>query len=239
ELRLTEQFRRDYPTMRTGARLLFVTDDFPPLAWDLAFNLRLLYHDRNLVVHRMKAPPDQQPDPGNLKDYDHVFTLGAGKYQELDPTDVRESIRLNILADYAVGKFMDIARRDHAAYVISGLRDGDNSEPSRWTDPRLHLKFELSPVASDFYLKFWAPDFITKTGVRSVALFVNGHEIGTVPLNHEGMNEIRLPVPASAITPAGYTLVDMNTQNPWKDAAGIDYGIIILKAGFEYRATIK
>ena len=240
EKRLSEQFQHDYPKMRQGARLLFVTDDFPQTGWDLVFNLRLLYNDRTLVVHRLQAPRDQQPpDLNNLKDYDHVFTLGAGRYVELDPADVKESLRLNILADYAVGRFMDIARRDHAAYVVSGLMDGDSPEPSRWTAPKLSLKYELAPVPCDFYMKFWAPDFVTKSGKRTLSLVINGKELSAIPLEHDGMNEFRMPVPPSAITPAGYTMVDLIVQNPWKDTNNIEYGVIILKAGFEYRATIK
>ena len=86
--------------MSRSARLLFVTDDFPQDGWDLAFNLQLMYHDHDLVVHRMRAPIDQRPPhPDNLEGYDHVFTLGPGKYVELDRRNIAESVRLNILAD--------------------------------------------------------------------------------------------------------------------------------------------
>jgi hypothetical protein len=50
------------------------------------------------------------------------------------------------------------------------------------------------------------------------------------------MNEIRLPVPASQITLNGFTIVEMDITNAWKDAAGIHYGVVLLNAGFEYQS---
>jgi hypothetical protein len=243
EKRLSEQFEREYPKMPKGARLLFVTDDFPQSGWDLTFNLQLLYHDPTLTVHRLQGPPDQGPPERNkLEDYNHVFMLGAGKYQELDRKNVAESVRLNILADYAVGREVDMGRRDHAAYVVSGLMDGDNPDPSRWTEPKSRYKFDVHPEPTDFHLKFWVPDFITKSGVRKLSILVNGREIGVVPLRKDGINELRFPVPAALISPSGtYTYVDLNVDNPWKDGSGMAFGIILMRAGFDYtpRATIR
>ena len=50
------------------------------------------------------------------------------------------------------------------------------------------------------------------------------------------MNEITFPVPAAQITLNGFTIVDMDVANPWKDATGMEYGVVLLSAGFEYRS---
>ncbi|MCU1326477.1 MAG: hypothetical protein JWN34_1847 [Bryobacterales bacterium] len=242
EKRLSEQFQREFPKMSKGARLLFITDDFPQSGWDLAFNLQLLYNDQTLTVHRLQAPADQGPsDRNKLEDYNHVFTLSGGKYQELDRRNIAESMRLNILADYTVGREIDMGRKDHGAYVVSGLMDGDNPDPSRWTEPKSRYKFDVHPELTDFHAKFWVPDFVTRTGQSRLVILVNGHEIGTLPLTKDGSNEIRFPVPASAISPGGtYTYVDLNVEKPWKDPNGMAFGVILMNAGFDYvRATIK
>ncbi len=49
------------------------------------------------------------------------------------------------------------------------------------------------------------------------------------------MNEVSFPVPATQITLNGFTIVDMDVTNPWKDAAGVEYGVVLLSAGFEYQ----
>jgi hypothetical protein len=52
----------------------FVTDEIPQAAWDLAFNLRLLYSDRSILVHPSGAPPDQQPDPRSIRSNTITFS---------------------------------------------------------------------------------------------------------------------------------------------------------------------
>ena len=236
EYRLTEQFRREYPKMPYGSKLLFVSDEFPKPAFDLLFNLRLMYGDRTIRVYRRDAPPDQQPDPLHPVTYDHIFANSGGRYVELDNRDPQEAIRLNILKEYAVGREMEIARRDHVAYVVSGVMDGDSPDPTRWTTPRAKLKFDLYPAPAVFHAKFWVPDFIAKTGPRTMTISVNGEPVGSLPLSQDGMNEITFPVPASEITMNGFTIVDMDVTNAWKDAAGIGYGVVLLSAGFEYQS---
>ena len=234
EFRLTEQFRRDYPKLPRGSRLLFVDDDFAKDGFNLLFNLRLMYNDETLVVHRMKAFPDQRPDPKHLNDHDHVFSVDSGRYFELDNRDVAESIRLNILRDFAVARQMVIARRDYPAYIISGIIGGDPKDPGRWTEPTAKLKFDVYPAPAVFSTKFWAPDFVTKSGVRTLNILVNGNQIGSLRLSHDGMNEISFPVPADAISRTGYTIVEMNVDNPYKDPGGQLLGVILMNAGFDY-----
>ena len=234
ELRLAEELRRDYPSMPEHSRLLYVSDDFPPLAFDLAFTVRLFYNDKSLVVHRLAGPRDQTPEPGRPLQYDHVFALTGGSYEELDNRDVREAVRLHILRRFTVGREMDFSHRDYPAYLVSGIEDGENPEPSRWTKPKAVLKFDLYPAPAVFTAKFWVPDFVARPE-RSLEVLVNGAPAGVVPLNKVGMNEIRLPVEAAAVSRTGFTLVQMNVPQPYRDAAGIEYGVVLLRAGFEYR----
>ena len=132
---------------------------------------------------------------------------------------------------------MSISRRDHVASVLSGLSDGDTSNPSRWTDPSFRYRFDLYPAPADFHAKFRVPDFVAKTGVRSHEVLVNGHQVGLLPLRQEGMHEIRLRVPSSAISRSGFTVLDLNVRTPWQDPFSKAFGIIIQNAGFDY-ATI-
>jgi hypothetical protein len=232
--RLSEQFRREYPQVPRGTRFLFVKDDFAKDGWNVLFNLRLMYHDNSIVVHRMEAFPDQRPDPKHLNDHDYVFSVDSGRYYQLDKQNVAESIRLNIMRDFAVGRQMVIARRDYPAYVISGVNDGDPKDPGRWTQPQARLKFDVYPAPAIFTTKFWAPDFMTKSAVRTLNVLVNGNQIGSLRLSKDGMNEIGFPVPADAISSTGYTIVDMNVDNPWKEPSGERLGVILMEAGFNY-----
>jgi hypothetical protein len=236
ELRLTEQFRRDYPTLPAGSKLLFVTDEFPRDAWDLTFNLRLLYNDPSILVHRSAGPRDQQPDPQHPIAYDHVFTAEGGHYAELDPHNIAESVRLHILRDYTVGREMDGEHRDFGAYIVSGVMEGDFGNPTRWTKPRARLKFDLYPAPALFTATFWVPDYVAKTALRTLIVLVNGKEVGSYPLTKDGMNEISFPVPANLITRDGFTLVDMNVVNPYKDAGGAEFGVVLLRAGFAWQS---
>ena len=235
EYRLTAQFTRDFPKMPAGSHLLFVSDEFPKPAYDLLFNLRLMYGDKSLNADRMEAPKNQQPDPAHPIEYQHIFAHDSGSYLELDNRNPAESIRLHILKNYTVGRKMDISSRDHAAYVVSGVMDGDNPDPSRWTEPHAEFKFDLYPAPAVFHAKFWVPDFIAKTAARTMTVAVNGRQIGSLPLSKDGMNEISFPAPADAITMNGFTLVDMDVQNPWKDKDGASFGVVLLNAGFDYQ----
>jgi hypothetical protein len=234
EFRLTEQFRREYPDLPKGAKLLFVSDAFPKPAFDLLFNLRMMYHDPTIRADRLEAPPDQQPDRKNPVTYDRVFVWESGRYLELDPRDPGESQRLHILKDYTVGRELDISRRDHAAYIVSGVMDGEGNDPSRWTTPQAKLKFDLYPAPASFSAKFWVPDFVAKTASRTLHILIDGKPLADYPLNHDGMNEPSFKVPPELITRNGYTIVDLNVENPYKDPAGTAFGVVLLRAGFVY-----
>lgn len=236
ERRLTEQFRRDYPTLPPTAKMLFVTDAFPRSAWDLAFNLRLLYHDQSMVVHRLEAPPDQQPDPAHPISYDHVFVVESGHYLELDNTDPKESLRLHILRDYAAGLEMDVHRRDYPGYIVSGFgaSNDDPVNPILWTDPNAKMKFSLYPAQAVFSAKVWVPDFVAKPAGRSLTVLVNGKEVGVYPLTKDGMNDFAFLVAPGLITLNGFTIVEMNVSNPYKEAGGKELGVVFSRAGFRY-----
>jgi hypothetical protein len=113
--------------------------------------------------------------------------------------------------------------------------DGDSPDPTRWTEPHAKLKFDLYPAPAVFHAKFWVPDFVAKTAARTMTISVNGNPVGSLPLSQDGMNQITFSVPASDITLNGFTIVDMGVTNAWKDAAGIEYGVVLLSAGFEYQ----
>jgi len=71
----TRTFRLRYPHLQRGAKLLFITDPFPRDAWDLLFNMRLMYHDDTLIADRvLSGMPVQRPDATHrVAQYDHVF----------------------------------------------------------------------------------------------------------------------------------------------------------------------
>ena len=71
----TRTFRLRYPHLQRGAKLLFITDPFPRDAWDLLFNMRLMYHDDNLIADRvLSGMPVQRPGATHqVARYDHVF----------------------------------------------------------------------------------------------------------------------------------------------------------------------
>jgi hypothetical protein len=238
EYRLTTQFRRDYPQMPPNSNLLFVNDPFPKVAYDLLFNLRLMYGEKTINAWRMDGPEDQQPDFSRPINYSHVFINESGAYKELDNRNVRESIRLHILRDYAVAREMDMSRRDHAAYVVSGVMDGDGAEPSRWLTPHAKFKYDLYPADAVFSMKFWVPDFVAKTGTRALTIAVNDAPIGVIPLSRDGMNEVSLRVPASQVTLNGFTIVGMDVDKPWRDKDGVEYGVVLLRAGFQYAPPV-
>jgi hypothetical protein len=229
EARLTKQFAREYPHMPAGAHLLFVSDDFPVMAYDLMFNLQLLYHDKTLVVHRLHGPQDQQPDPAHPVHYDYVFATSAMGYDELDQTNLDESIRLRILKRHPAGMHLDFAKPDHVGYLVSGVLDTDTG--SCWMTAKAQLKFKVPPGPAKLTLKFWVPDFVARGGQRIMSVAVNGTPIAKYPLNQDGMNEKSFAIPAGVIHDSGFTMLDLAVDPVYKEGDQ-ELGVVLVKADF-------
>ncbi len=75
---LSDQMHRAHPTVRHGARLLFVNDPIRPNTFDMMFLTRLAYGDTSLVVDRVQA--QQTPDAKLLAAYDYVFDYRLGRF---------------------------------------------------------------------------------------------------------------------------------------------------------------
>jgi hypothetical protein len=69
---ISAQLLREHPTLRRGARVLFVGDPYPKQYYDLAFLTQLLYADPTIEVHRtaVEAVP-----PEGLEGFDAVIAL--------------------------------------------------------------------------------------------------------------------------------------------------------------------
>jgi hypothetical protein len=60
---------------------------------------------------------------------------------------------------------------------------------------------------------------------------VDGDAVGTVALTREGVNELRLAVPARSIAPSGFTILELDVDDPYRQGDQ-DYGVVLLEAGF-------
>jgi hypothetical protein len=75
--------------MRPGARLMFLDDPVHADRYNLTILVRLLFHDRSIVVHRAKPGAvdiEKPPEPltsATLASYDHVFDYRGGYFREL------------------------------------------------------------------------------------------------------------------------------------------------------------
>ena len=234
EAHLTEQFRREYPRLRPFTKLLFASDYFPPDSFDLRFNLELLY-GIPLEVRRLQAPPDQQPDPRNPLVYDHVFAAEDGHYVELDNRNPDEAIRLRILRHYSAGRHMSVLNRDHGAYIVSGVLDGESDVAGRWTREKAQLKFDVYPADATLSLRYYVAENSLAQG-KVLLVGVNGHLAGGAPMEETGMHRATFAVPAAWISASGYTLVDLSVDHPIKDAAGGLLGVVLSSADFDYAA---
>ena len=228
-----QQFQREYPTMSKGSRLLFVSDYGNGQIWDLTFLLRLLYHDRTLNVRRLNATPEQRPVPGQRWEFDHIFATAAGRYEELDNRDVPQSIRLHILKRYSVGAATAFGNRDHAAYIVSGIKDFESPDEGRWTEPTATLKFQVYPADGELALRYWIVDEVAAPPAKTLTVRVNGHTVGVVPLTR-GENKLSFPVKASELSRTGFTLVELSVDQPYVDPQGTRFGVVLMNAGFEF-----
>ena len=66
-------------------------------------------------------------------------------------------------------------------------------------------------------------------------ILVDGKPVADYPLNHDGMNEPSFEVPAADIAKSGFTIVEMDVENPYKDPDGSEFGVVLLRAGFTYK----
>jgi hypothetical protein len=233
EWRLTDKMRRDYPTLKPGTKILFVDDYFPFASYDAMSNVRLLYRDISINVSRLHAPPDQQPDRSRPLDFDLVFTTALDTYIELDNRNVEESIKFNILRDYPPGRHFDTDLRSRVGYFVSGVLVSSQLSGGLWTTRSAKLRFDVYPADSTLALKFWVPHTVASGKVRTLSVLVDGSLVGTALLTHEGMNELSFSVPARAINATGFTILQLDVDDPYMEGSQ-DFGVVILKAGFDY-----
>lgn len=233
EWRLTEKMRRDYPTLTPGTKILFVDDYFPFASFDAMSNIRLLYRDISINVSRLHAPPDQQPDRSRPLDFDLVLTTALDTYVELDNRNIDESVKYNILRDYPPGRHFDTDRRSRTGYLVSGVLVSGQLTGGLWTTGAAKLRFDLYPADSTLALKFFLPRTVTTGKRRTLSALVDGNPVGTAPLTHEGMNELKFAVPARAINASGFTILELDVDDPYTEG-GQDYGVVIMQAGFDY-----
>jgi hypothetical protein len=235
--RLTEKMRRDYPTLKPGAKFLFV-DDPSGNQYDLMFILRLLYHDPLIEVARLNEYAEVQPDRSQPLNFDHVFAAELETYLELDRRNVEESIRLNVLQDFAPGRYFDVDRADRAGYVVSGLLTSGRRGDGWWTTRSAKLKFDVYPADSRLTLKFFTPHSVATGKTRTLSVMVDGVTVGTVALTHEGMNDLRFAVPAQFINASDFTILELDVDDPYTEG-GQEYGVVLTRAGFDYTRGVN
>jgi hypothetical protein len=68
---------------------------------------------------------------------------------------------------------------------------------------------------------------------RLLSVMVEGQSAGTVDLTKEGMHRDRFPVPARAINRSGYTIVELNVDDPYREGDE-QYGVVLRQAAFDY-----
>ncbi len=177
-----------------------------------------------------KGPAVQQPVRSPME-FDHVFTTAFDTYVELDRRNLQESIRLNILQDYLPGRYFDTARMDHAGYVVSGILDSDPHGSGCWTTRFSKLKFDLYPHG------FEANADVPRAGRhcqrdRHLSLIVDGETVGSIALTQPGEKTAEFPVRARAITPAGFTILELKGESPYRPD-GQGYGVVLARAEFD------
>ena len=75
---VADGIRRAHPSVRPGARLLFLDDPLGPNGLDLTFLVQLLYHDPTLVVDRLRT--GQPLDTKLIASYEFVFDYRLGRF---------------------------------------------------------------------------------------------------------------------------------------------------------------
>jgi hypothetical protein len=85
-----------------------------------------------------------------------------------------------------------------------------------------------------FNATIWVPEVVAQPTGRTLSILVGGKQIGNVSLNKAGTNEVAFRVPQDSISENGYTLVDFDVANPYRGIDGVEYGIVLVRAGFRY-----
>ncbi len=231
---LTAYLSREYPTLPRGSRILLASDHFDKETFDAIFNVRLFYGDRSIVTHRVEGASEGQRPPADQPwRYNHVFTTQEWDYAELDNRDIERSIRLRILANASVGRDADFSRRDHRAYVVSGVLDHSGADAGRWIAPQARLKFDLYPADASLRLQFRVPDAETSIAARTLSVRVNGKNAGSLDIRKAGLYEPLISVPKSQVSAGDFTLVDLSVDPPYANH-GQYLGVVLLRAAFEY-----
>jgi hypothetical protein len=233
EWRLADKMRRDYPTLRRGATFLFADDFGAGNNYDTMFILQLLYRDPTLEVSKLHGPAEVRPDRSRPFRFDHVFTTGDDTYVELDSRNIEESIRLNILKDYTPGRTFNTEHADSIGYVVSGVRTLGQGSNGWWTMQSGRLKFDVYPADSVLTLEFFVPHTVATGKQRLLSVIVDGEKAGTVDLTKEGMHDDQFPVPARAINASGFTIVELNVDDPYREGDE-QYGVVLREAAFDY-----
>jgi hypothetical protein len=238
--RLTDTMRRDYPNLQRGATFLFASDYGIPGSYDAMFILQLLYDDPTIQVAKVHGPPGEEADFSPSHRYDHVFATGGDTYVELDPRNPEESIRLNILKDYAPGRAFNTDHADGIGYVVSGLLTAKDGSAGWWTEKTGTLKFDVYPADSVLSLDFFVPHEVARGKQRWLSVLVDGETVGTVDLTKEGRHHDRFPVPARAIAhdkdstgKSGFTIVELNVDDPYSEGEQ-QFGVVLVSAVFDY-----
>jgi hypothetical protein len=233
EWRLADKMRRDYPTLRRGTTFLFADDFGASNNYDTMFILQLLYRDPTLEVSKLHGPAELLPDRGRPFRFDHVFTTAADTYVELDSRNIEESIRLNILKDYRPGRTFNTEHADSIGYVVSGVRTLGQGSGGWWTMRSGRLKFDVYPADCVLTLEFFVPHTVATGKQRLLSVIVDGQPAGTVDLTKEGMHHDRFPVPARDINASGFTIVELNVDDPYSEGDE-EYGVVLREAAFDY-----
>jgi hypothetical protein len=93
---MADQMRALHPTFPARARVLFQEDGFTTGEWTPLFILRLLYHDPDMVVDRVKLKTERPPgweqycSPDKFH-HDYVFTYEGGRYRQVESSVAQEA----------------------------------------------------------------------------------------------------------------------------------------------------
>lgn len=77
---MVTEMRALQPDFPAGARMLFADDPFGTDEWTPYFVMKLAWHDKNMVVDRVKM---MSGPPASWDGYQYVFTFSQGRYQRL------------------------------------------------------------------------------------------------------------------------------------------------------------